>query len=183
MLQTEAFAIHCLEFLFLLFLLQLLFGDSESSIKRRRLGSGEGIYIIIKCVLYMNNLCTDLYIVISNFLNVVDTLHMELALGTEFRCLIPRDMLQKRYHREAKRREVLIRKRARVVKYVLESYYKDNILYTRVKSWYGKHSIVSVITHKQFSLTIEANLWTLRAFTDKSYRRWKHPLLLKLHLN
>lgn len=131
----------------------------------------------------MNNFCTEIYIIISNFLNVKDALGMEAALGEEFRHTIPRDWLEERYHRETKRREVFIRKRDRVVRYVFESYYKDSILYTRVKSWYGSHRIISVITHKQFRSTVEANLWTLQAFMDKSKRRWKHPLLLKLHLN
>lgn len=131
----------------------------------------------------MNKLCTDLYMVISNFLNVEDTLQMEVALGKEFHYVIPRCLLQERYHRESKRREVFIRRRSRIVRYILESYYKNNILYTRVKSWYGTHRIVSVITHKQIRSTVEANLWTYHAFTDPTKRLMKRGMLLQLHLN
>lgn len=131
----------------------------------------------------MNNLCVDLLRKISTFLVVRDVLLFELALGRKYLYVMDRALLLNRYHREPKEREVYLRKKNRIVRYVLESYYCNDILYTKVKSWYRTHPIVSVVTHTNCLSTVEANKWTLHAFTDPSKARWKHPLLLKLHVN
>lgn len=82
---------------------------------------------------------------------------------------------------EPKTVEVNLRKKGRIVKYILSSYYANNILYTKVKSWYGTHKIISVVTHKFIQSTRLANEWTLKCFTDPSRTRYNYPLLLKLH--
>ena len=131
----------------------------------------------------MNNLCVDLLRKVSTFLMVKDVLLFELSLGKKYHYVMDRETLMYLYHREPKEREVYLRKKDRIVRYVLNSYYSNNILYTKVKSWYRTHPIVSVVTHTNCVSTVEANKWTFHAFADPSKARWKHPLLLKLHVN
>ena len=75
----------------------------------------------------------------------------------------------------------------RPVKYILDSYYEGDHLYTKVMSFYGHHKIISVISHEICKSTVEANRWTLRAFTLKTAsfkdlaRRQRIPMLLQLH--
>ena len=62
-----------------------------------------------------------------------------------------------------------------------------DLLYTKVTSFYGHHKIISIISHEICKGTVEANRWTLRAFTLKTAsfqqlaRRQRIPMLLQLH--
>lgn len=126
----------------------------------------------------MINFCNDILSHVGLFLCVKDCLRFEVGVG---RRIFSREELYKLYHMEPKTSEVTLRKKNRIVRYVLSSYYVDNILYTKVKSWYGTHKIISVVTHTSICSTRLANKWTLRCFTDPIRSRFQHPLLLKLH--
>ena len=126
----------------------------------------------------MNNFCNDILSHVGLFLCVKDCLLFEVAVG---RRIFSREELFRLYHMEPKIVEVNLRKKGRIVKYVLSSYYANDILYTKVKSWYGSHKIISVVTHKFIQSTRLANEWTLKCFTDPSRTRYNYPLLLKLH--
>jgi hypothetical protein len=128
----------------------------------------------------MDNICTDILVSIGNFLLVQEVLNMEVACGERFMC---RKHLREKYRREPKSKEVYLHKKNRIVRYCLHSYFLNDILYTKVKSWYGTHKIITVVTHTKCVSTIGANRWAFRAFTDRSNTRWSQRLFLKLHAN
>lgn len=133
----------------------------------------------------MNNLPDALIRYISEYVNVLDVLRLEFVFDRRGvnKCLY----LVKRYHREPRHKEVTLYKKGRNVKYILDSYYEDDRLYTKVTSWYGKHKIFSVVVHKKCSSTVEANIWTTNAFTlhktsVNEINQLRHRTLLQLHI-
>tara|TARA_A100001015_G_scaffold143940_1_gene159734 strand:- start:5322 stop:5759 length:438 start_codon:yes stop_codon:yes gene_type:complete len=135
--------------------------------------------------IYMNILPDALIRYISDYVNVLDVLRLELALNR--RGANKWLNLVKRYHREPRHKEVTIYKKGRNVKYVLDSYYEEDRLYTKVTSWYGKHKIISVVAHKKCTSTVEANLWTKRAFTlqktsVEEINQLRRRIFLQLHV-
>ena len=135
----------------------------------------------------MNKFCDVLIRHISKYLNVKDILNFELS--TNRRGSTPIELLIQRYNKEPKHKEVTVYKKGRNVKYILDSYFTENRLYTKVTSWYGRHKIISIVSHNLCKSTVEANMWTLNAFTlhKTSIERLKKirstlPILLKLHI-
>jgi len=122
---------------------------------------------------------------IGKYLRVKEVLNLEVGICRPY--VNRREDLVKLYHREPKHKEVKIHKKGRNVKYVLDSYYEEDRLYTKVTSWYGKHKIISVVAHKKCTSTVEANIWTMNAFTlhktsVTELDQLRHRILLKLHL-
>ena len=115
------------------------------------------------------------------FLHVKDVLNFEL--GSCRPGVNKKALLVKRYLREPKYKELIVQKKNRKVKYNLQSYYYENNLYTKVISWYGSHKIISIVSHNFCKSTVEANMWTLNAFTlHKSFiKQKKMRLQLQLH--
>tara|TARA_B100000902_G_scaffold174542_1_gene168361 strand:- start:548 stop:955 length:408 start_codon:yes stop_codon:yes gene_type:complete len=135
----------------------------------------------------MNKLCDVLIRNISGYLDVKDILNFELS--AKRRGATPVEELIKRYHREPKHKEVIVYKKGRNVKYILDSYFTEDRLYTKVTSWYGRHKIISVVSHNLCTSTIEANMWTFNAFTQhktsiEQLRKLRSStrVLLKLHI-
>lgn len=122
---------------------------------------------------------------ISGYLWVKEVLNLEVGIHRP-RVNRKYDLLKK-YNREPKHKELTIFKKRRNVKYILDSYYEEDRLYTKVTSFYGHHKIISIISHEVCKGTVEANRWTLRAFTSKRTsfkhlaRRQRIPMLLQLH--
>lgn len=135
----------------------------------------------------MNNLCDEVIQHVCTYLTVAETLHVEFAIrrrgATALRSLI------ERYKREPKHKEVTIFKKGRYVNYKLDSYYDEGRLYTKVTSVYGRHKIISVVSHRVCKSTSEANIWALNAFTYHKTSieqirniRSRDPMLLQLHV-
>ena len=158
-----------------------------SSINRLFFLFGEGMYLFNKgsYYIYMINLPDAIIRHISSYLWVKEVLNFEVGSRRPF--VNRREDLLLLYHREPKRKEVKIYKKGRNVKYILDSYYEEDRLYTKVTSWYGKHKIISVVAHKKCTSTVEANIWTMNAFTlhktsVTELDQLRHRILLKLHL-
>ena len=135
----------------------------------------------------MNKLCDVLIQHISNYLSVKNIVTFESTVRRTG--ATPMKMLLERYHREPKHKEVTVYKKGRNVKYILDSYFIKDRLYTKVTSWYGRHKIISVVSHNLCRSTVEANMWTFNAFTQHktSIEKLKKlrsniPLLLQLHV-
>ena len=135
----------------------------------------------------MNKLCDVLIRNISGYLDVKDIINFELS--AKRRGATPVEELIKRYHREPKHKEVIVYKKGRNVKYILDSYFTEDRLYTKVTSFYGRHKIISVVSHNLCTSTVEANMWTFNAFTQhktsvEQLRKLRSniPVLLKLHI-
>lgn len=163
--------------------------ESESSSRRLFFLLGEGMYLfgIIYYYIYMDNLPDVIVLHISSYLWVNEVLKFEQGIGRH-RVNKKKDLVD-RYNREPKYKELTLQKKDREVKYLLYSYYYEDKLYTKVTSWYGTHKIISVVSHKLCNSTVEANLWTVNAFTlhKTSYFQLKKlrnriPILLQLHL-
>jgi len=133
----------------------------------------------------MKVLSEDLIRYICTYLFVKEALNTEV--GWHCTGVNDKEMLRIRWCREPKHKEITIFKKMRNVKYILDSYYEEDHLYTKVTSFYGHHKIMSVISHEICKSTVEANRWTLRAFTLKTAsfkdlaRRQRIPMLLQLH--
>jgi len=160
---------------------------SESSSRRRFFLFGEGMYLfnIWFTYIYMDILPDAIIRHISGYLWVKEVLNLEVGIQRPY--VNRKETLINKYNREPKHKEVTIFKKRRNVKYILDSYYEEDLLYTKVTSFYGHHKIISIISHEICKGTVEANRWTLRAFTLKTAsfqqlaRRQRIPMLLQLH--
>ena len=157
---------------------------ASSSIILRFFLFGDGMYIFnVFCkYIYMNNLPDEIIRLVCDFLKVKDVLNFEVGICRP--SVNNKQLLVKRYNREPKFKEVIVQKKNRKIKYILNSYYDNNNLFTKVTSWYGTHKIISIVSHEICRSTVEANAWTLSAFTlHKTYLKKIKKMQFQLQLH